>query len=244
MTRNDASPRERALEGVLALILQERIPAGQALPPERELCEQLGVSRTSLRGALGALGELRVLDGKWGSGNYVLPHPPELVLQRDEGFNVSICKAGMKPSYQVLSAAVEAVGPAVAARLEILEGDDAYRFRRLVMADGNPVCLQDSWLSLVRCPGLERYDYATTSLYRVLEEDYGIVAHHNVAKVSVEHVSAEEAGLLAVEEGMPTLCVEGTNRDDGLVPVECYREVFVPGRMAIVSDTTVDDFFG
>ena len=42
----------------------------------------------------------------------------------------------MKPSYRILSAAVEAAGPAVAARLEILEGDDAYRFRRLVMADG------------------------------------------------------------------------------------------------------------
>lgn len=230
------------MEGILALLQAGEITPGKPLPPERELCEELGVSRTSLRSALVTLDELGVLSGRWGSGNYVLPRLPELVLQRDEGFGASIRSAGMVPSYQPLDVHAEGADAKTAARLEVLEGQSVLHFRRLVLVDGNPGCLQDSWISLVRCPGLERHDFSRASLYQVLRSEYGLDAHHNMVQVSVGRASDEEGRLLGVEEGTPLLRMEGTSRDLDLVPVECYREAYAPGRIAIVSDSTFDDF--
>jgi DNA-binding FadR family transcriptional regulator len=51
------------------------------MPPERELAEALGVSRPSLREALGALQVLGVLETKHGSGSWVAANAIEVVAQ-------------------------------------------------------------------------------------------------------------------------------------------------------------------
>ncbi|RDK03529.1 FadR/GntR family transcriptional regulator [Paraburkholderia lacunae] len=56
---------------ILALIRQEEFPAGERLPPERELALKLGVSRPSLREALIALEIGGQIEIRMGSGVYV-----------------------------------------------------------------------------------------------------------------------------------------------------------------------------
>ncbi len=53
------------------LILRGLLRPGDRLPPERELAEKLGVSRPSLREALGTLRERGLLEARAGSGVYV-----------------------------------------------------------------------------------------------------------------------------------------------------------------------------
>ena len=43
--RGDAAPYDRAFEGISALIETGDYRGGEALPPERDLCERFGVSR-------------------------------------------------------------------------------------------------------------------------------------------------------------------------------------------------------
>ncbi|MFL9869635.1 FadR/GntR family transcriptional regulator [Paraburkholderia fungorum] len=56
---------------ILALIRKEEFPAGERLPPERELALKLGVSRPSLREALIALEIGGQIEIRMGSGVYV-----------------------------------------------------------------------------------------------------------------------------------------------------------------------------
>lgn len=56
---------------ILALIRQGEFPPGERLPPERELAQQLGVSRPSLREALIALEIGGQVEIRMGSGVYV-----------------------------------------------------------------------------------------------------------------------------------------------------------------------------
>ncbi|WP_114811525.1 FadR/GntR family transcriptional regulator [Paraburkholderia kururiensis] len=56
---------------ILALIRQGEFPPGERLPPERELAQQLGVSRPSLREALIALEIGGQIEIRMGSGVYV-----------------------------------------------------------------------------------------------------------------------------------------------------------------------------
>ena len=57
-----------AMEQVLGLVREGKLPPGAKLPPERELITLLGVSRTPLREAIRILetkGVLRVVPGQW-----------------------------------------------------------------------------------------------------------------------------------------------------------------------------------
>ncbi len=86
---NQSSPlrppdRQRVDEQIAAsiadAILDGAFPPGSALPPERELAEQLGINRTSLRQGLARLQQMGLIEARHGSGNVVadpqgLSHP-------------------------------------------------------------------------------------------------------------------------------------------------------------------------
>jgi GntR family transcriptional repressor for pyruvate dehydrogenase complex len=71
----EAIPHRRLAEEIVdrieRLILNEELHVGDALPSERELAAQLGVSRNILREALGMLVQKGLLEVRPGSGTYV-----------------------------------------------------------------------------------------------------------------------------------------------------------------------------
>jgi GntR family transcriptional regulator, transcriptional repressor for pyruvate dehydrogenase complex len=69
------------LERIQGLVESGAIVPGDQLPPERELAEQLGVSRTSLRQALTALEALGMIEIRHGAGAYLVATEPERVVQ-------------------------------------------------------------------------------------------------------------------------------------------------------------------
>lgn len=67
-------------EQIIRTIIEGHYKIGDKLPPERELAEQMGVSRNSIREALGTLQALNIVSSHPGSGTYVesLPDSKEL----------------------------------------------------------------------------------------------------------------------------------------------------------------------
>ncbi|AKA69168.1 FadR/GntR family transcriptional regulator [Clostridium scatologenes] len=62
---------EKVIEKIKELIGKGELKCGDRLPSERELCEQLNVSRTSVREALRVLEILGLIECKIGEGNFV-----------------------------------------------------------------------------------------------------------------------------------------------------------------------------
>lgn len=62
---------DRAASGIRALIVSGEYEAGERLPAERELAEQLGLSRPALREGIRRLRSGGVLESRRGSGTYV-----------------------------------------------------------------------------------------------------------------------------------------------------------------------------
>src|SRR5665213_4021071 len=60
-------------EQLLSYVVSGRLEAGARIPPERELCQQLGMARTSLREALKAMELIGMLDSRVGDGTFVCP---------------------------------------------------------------------------------------------------------------------------------------------------------------------------
>jgi GntR family transcriptional repressor for pyruvate dehydrogenase complex len=71
---------DEAILEIKAMIRSGELRPGDRLPPEKELSEALGLSRSSLREAVKALEIIRVLDVRRGDGTYVTSLTPDVLL--------------------------------------------------------------------------------------------------------------------------------------------------------------------
>ncbi len=78
---------DTALAGLRQMIASGTLGPGAKFPPEPELCDQLGVSRSSLREAVRSLAALGVIESRHGSGTYVSALDPAEIISR---FSLSV----------------------------------------------------------------------------------------------------------------------------------------------------------
>lgn len=72
---------DEAILRIKEMILSGELAPGSRLPPEKELSERLGLSRSSMREAVKALEVIRVLDVRRGDGTFVTSLEPRLLLE-------------------------------------------------------------------------------------------------------------------------------------------------------------------
>ncbi|WP_166979982.1 FadR/GntR family transcriptional regulator [Paramicrobacterium fandaimingii] len=72
---------DEAILKIKSMITSGELRPGDRLPPEKELSDRLGLSRSSMREAVKALDVIRVLDVKRGDGTYVTSLEPRLLLE-------------------------------------------------------------------------------------------------------------------------------------------------------------------
>ncbi|GAB3942958.1 FadR/GntR family transcriptional regulator [Kribbella albertanoniae] len=78
---------DTALTGLRQMIASGALGPGAKFPPEPELCDRLGVSRSSLREAVRSLAALGVIESRHGSGTYVSALDPAEIISR---FSLSV----------------------------------------------------------------------------------------------------------------------------------------------------------
>jgi GntR family transcriptional regulator len=209
--------------------LAERIESGdlavgERLPPERELAEWLGVSRMTVRQALGALSARGLVERGVGRGTFVRA-PGKIVhnLSGALGFTAQLGRQGLAAGATVISAAEREAPDAVAAALELEPGAAALRIQRVRSVSGRPLAIEDTWLPAARFPGLLERDL-DGSLYALMRDDYGLEPSEAVERLEPVVARAGEARLLDVPEGAPLMLVERVARAEGQVPVEFARD--------------------
>jgi len=80
-SRRAPSVTDEAIDKIRELIISGSWGPGDRLPKESELAAQLGLSRNSLREAVRALSQLRVLEVRQGDGTFVSSLEPDLLLE-------------------------------------------------------------------------------------------------------------------------------------------------------------------
>src|SRR4030081_933981 len=130
------SKQEEAREAVLDLI--ESLQVGQAIPSERQLTHELGVSRLTIRAALDELVRDGYLDRRHGSGTYVtepkIAQPLTLT-----SFSEDMRRRGMTPGSRTLELATTSAGARLAHRLQVSPAERLVRVKRLPLADAYPM---------------------------------------------------------------------------------------------------------
>lgn len=179
------------------------------LPTERELCEHFSVSRVTLRRALSTLADSGQIRASWGRGWYVvrepISEPPNALLS----FTELAGGRGLTPSTKVLGLETRPATIDEAGVLRVAPGSRLLVLERLRFLDSVPVVLQRSQLALARVEGLAEalasLDLSQLSLYRLLEEGWGLVAARADYVVEARPASDAEAELLDVAPGSPLL---------------------------------------
>ena len=197
---------------------------GERLPSETELCRRLVISRTTVRQALTMLELEGALRREQGRGTFVAePAPSSGFLQSSAGFQEDAERAGHVVTSRVLNVGVERMPSWAAAGLDREPGTHGVSVERVRSIDGQVVMYADTWILLDFAEGILAADLSRESLYHVLRERHGVVAHKG--RRCVEAVVAEPrvAQLLEVPEGSPLLSVEAVSSDRDDRPFECYR---------------------
>lgn len=131
---------DRTREDLLAAIRGNRFPDGR-LPPEAELAELLGVSRTTLRSALQTLSADGLLSRRPRHGTHVNRHllRSSMRLNRLVPFTTLIEQCGHDASTDPQIELLVPLSPEQADVLGREPGEDALLVRRLLRAGGEPV---------------------------------------------------------------------------------------------------------
>jgi GntR family transcriptional regulator len=213
------------------------VAAGERLPPERELAEWLGVSRMTVRQALGALAARGLVERGVGRGTFVRA-PGKVVhdLSGALGFTERLGRQGIAAGAEVLSTGEERAPDAVADALEVPAGTPTLRVQRVRSAAGRPLALEDTWLPAGCFPGLLERDLGG-SLYALMRDPYGHEPAAAVERLEPVIARARDAALLGLPEGAPLMLVERVARDAGGVAVEFARDRHRGDRSSFVVHT-------
>ena len=134
----------RALRGAIE---DNRLAAHEALPAERDLAAEFGVSRITVRKALDELVSDGLLTRRQGAGTFVAPQLDARVeksFSTLSSFSEDMLSRGRKPESAWLSRTAGAVTPEEALTLGLSPGSLVYRFNRIRYADGEPMALEYS----------------------------------------------------------------------------------------------------
>lgn len=237
--RVEVSSYDKAVEGILNHIVACDMRPGDAFPPERELCDEIGVSRTTLRSALTHLASTHVVERRQGSGNYLCQSRPTVQLDDLSGFSRIVHTIGGNPSSRVLTCEVVPAGAEIASRLYLPEDGPVLHLERLRLIGGVPAMLETSYLPLARFPGIDAFDFEEVSLSRVLDDEYGVEAVHVTLRVTVARATEREAGLMRVQQDDLIFLECGTRTGSDTNPIEYYRTRYSPSHFRISCKTVM-----
>jgi GntR family transcriptional regulator len=225
--------QEEARDRVLDLM--EPLEVGQAIPSERQLTNDLGVSRLTVRAALDELVRDGYLERRHGSGTYVtepkIAQPLSLT-----SFSDDMRRRGMVPGSRTLELTTTLAGARLAHRLDVSPEARLVRVKRLRLADSKPMAMEVLHVPESLVPGLTRADFEDHSFYELLRERYGIVIASGTQTIEPTVTSEEESEVLGVPLHTPAFLFERTTVSESGRIVEFVRSIYRGDRYRLVAD--------
>ena len=214
-------------------------PVDTKIPSERDLAEQYGLSRMTIRAAVDALVRQGLVARRNRSGTYVA-HPKFCFdLSSREGLHAQLKKSGVTPGARVIVAEqvlAQNLNVEIMQALQLKEEDGVYRVVRLRTANGEPIVVENSYFPVFLFPDLLDYNLAD-SLYGILKRHFTFESAGAVQEISISHLDAQSADLMGVTTDLATLEVKRrafTNED---IPFEFAHDIYLGDRISFAART-------
>ena len=171
--------------------------AHEPLPSERDLMVRYGVSRATVRQAIGRLVDEGRLYNVHGSGTFAGSNDLFTKSPKLTSFTEDMRSRGFEPSSRVLSVSSVRASATTVAMLQLDADEKCTQIRRLRLADGHPMALEEVTIP-ARFLEVEDFDM-TASLYeQFAARDLDVYrAEQEVQAVSADSATADLLGLAA-----------------------------------------------
>lgn len=216
------------------LDLIQRVGVGTAIPSERQLSADLGVSRLTVRAALDDLAREGHLVRRRGSGTYV--QQPKISQELTmTSFSEDMRRRGMVPGSRTVTMSTINAGARLGRFLNVSPSEQVVVIKRLRLADGEPMAIETLHIPEALVPGLTP-KALSGSFYELLSERYGIVIASGTQAIEPTVTNEEESAALGVPLHSPAFLFERTSRDQGGRTVEFVQSVYRGDRYRIVTE--------
>lgn len=211
---------EQAQAAIVRWIADGTYPPGAQLPSEDHLAVTLGVSRTTVRGALGNLETLGYIERVHGAGTFVAQRhfKVEAQLETLESFHPRLAAlAGLTSSISHLTIDEMPADGMVAAALDVAAGSPVIRIARVVEFGGTPVAEIEDFLPADRFSVAElRASFRDSTVDYFDGGDGRPMAEWSDSTLEAESAGEEQAARLRVARGSTLLRLdEGFYGADG-----------------------------
>jgi GntR family transcriptional regulator len=190
----------RALRQAIA---SQQLAPDEALPTERDMAQDLGVSRITIRKALDALADEGLVTRRQGAGTFVAARV-EKSFSKLSSFSEDMLSRGRVPRSAWLRRTDGAVTPEEAMILGLSPSTPVYRFSRIRFADELPMALEYSTVPGFCLPSKEAVE---SSLYEALAAS-GHRPTRALQRLRAVLFTDEQAKLLGMSDGAPGLLIE------------------------------------
>lgn len=207
-TSSEDPSHARISAWLLDRVSAHKLQPDDKLPPEEDLAASLGVSRMTLRQALGSLEQQGWIERRRGrsGGNFIREPQIEVDLTGLPGFTEQMQRANVRAGARVVRAGLIEASAEIADGLEVARGHQVIEIVRVRSARREPLALEETYLPAHLFPGL--LDRSLTgSLYVLMREHYDLAPHHAQEWLEPEISSHDHATLLEIEPGTALMLV-------------------------------------
>lgn len=198
---------------------------GSKIPTEKELAEELGVNRLTVRKGLHLLQEEGLITSSRGRGTFVSNRKIDYSFDFIEGTSSFFTDLGLKPTSKLLRTEKRKAGSCYSKALRISPDDDIYQIVRLRFGDGVPLALEYSTLPFHTVPCLDTYDFSLFSLYEIFDKN-NISPSKSTSVFSIVKLGELECELLMCQPGEYGFLLEEYLQDEAGHYIEFSRSFY------------------
>lgn len=223
---------------IVDLINSGALAPDDQLPSEREFADIAGVSRVTVRKAIGELASTGLIEQRQGAGSFVRGQGErfEQSLSSLVSFTENLQTRGITSSSAILLKGLFRPTPTETTILGLTPVQRVARVHRLRSGDGVPMALEHSSLPDDVLP---RPDKVDVSLYKVLRAR-GTAPTRAIQRVSAINASAPVAELLKIAEDTAVLQIERTAYLSTGRPIEFTSGLYRSDIYDFVSELRLD----
>lgn len=225
-----------------------RYRAGDRLPTEKVLQETFGVSRVTVRTALHRLEEEGLISTQRGRGTFVTTQGDESKrierhTARLHSFEEDIKFQGGEPTIEVLAVERVPAPQRMAALLDISEGTEITRIRRVGWVGEEPLWVESRYVHPGFDAALATSDLHTVAISEALESGAGVRIDNSRLRITAARATKDQASSLRIRADDPVLINEFATYAAER-PIEAARAVFRADRYAFSVEVRSQDLTG
>ncbi|MGT2771300.1 GntR family transcriptional regulator [Streptococcus marimammalium] len=201
---------------------------GNRLPSERDLADNFGVSRMTLRQAISLLVEEGVLERRIGSGTYVASKKVQEKMRGTTSFTEIVTSQGKKPSSQLISFQKKLASETERQYLRLKADENVIKMERIRFADNLPLVFEVASIPERLISSFNRTEITEHFFKTLTENGYQIGKSQQTiyAKVANEKVSK----FLGINKGHAILALTQISYFTDGTPFEYVRSQYVGDR--------------